>query len=253
MTSRPRLLLAASILLLELARSSPFTSVSFASSNTTPEKVLLKAKRGDEHKPDPPFWQCQAPYSSVLRPTDGGRIPSMNFTNIYGSNESVTGPYGYVDASVAGITVPHQEVALIERANWSGDKLKSGVIGLASRLTTAQLPGEKRYSPIFESMYNKTHQIAPVYSLALQRGANAGYLAFGGLPPVEFDNEFASTNFTGIAYYGESPRRRFNPIKPDNYELNGKTHESNYTAFVDSGTYALRLPVPLANDINAAL
>lgn len=312
MAFRPCLLLASSFLLLDLVRSRPFPSNSFASSDPTSGQILSNAKRGDEHTPNPLFWQCPAPYSSVLRPIDGGRrvaaevkfngvprellvdtgssdtwmfardvkcadlkgndvpaaecrfgdtysgdrferIAGQHFTSGYGSNESLTGPYGYVDASVAGITVPHQEVSLIERAAWGGDNLKSGVLGLASRLTTAQLPGEKRYSPLFESMYNKTHQIAPVYSLAVQRGAKGGYLAFGGLPPVDFDHDFASANFTGVNFHGQSPRRRFYPIKPENYELNGETHETTYTAVVDSGTYALRLPAPVADDMNAAL
>jgi hypothetical protein len=113
------------------------------------------------------------------------------------------------------------------------------------------------YSPIFESMYSHTTygqgSIAPLFSLALERGDGGGYIAFGGLPPVNCTHDFAFTPFKGINYYGRHEPDRFYPIQPQGFKLNGVAEITQYRAIVDSGTTPNRLPKDIADQVNAAL
>lgn len=191
-------------------------------------------------------------------------IKDINYNQVYGNGDVLNGYFGYAHVEVAGITLPHQQIALVNKASWSGNGVLSGVIGLASRALTAEYPGSNpeddtigedmiQYPTVFESMYNQTKQIDPVFSLALRRGQNAGYLSFGGLPPINVTHNFATTQFTGVLFEGQRPADRYYPIQPENYTLNGEVYETNYTAIVDSGTYVCRFPTDMADRINAAL
>lgn len=121
---------------------------------------------------------------------------------MYADLEFMTGTMGYETVTVAGITVEHQEVALVNYTYWFGDSVTSGLMGLAySRLTSAfvgtnssvndtdkQVP----YDPIMTTMI-KQGLIEPVFSLALQRDSDNGYLALGGLPSGNYTGPFATT------------------------------------------------------------
>lgn len=109
---------------------------------------------------------------------------------------------GYETVTVAGIIILQQEVALINYTYWFGDSVTSGLMGLAyPRLTSAFVgtnssvnDGDKQipYDPIMTSMI-KRGLIEPVFSLALERDSDNGFLALGGLPPVNYTGPFAST------------------------------------------------------------
>lgn len=121
---------------------------------------------------------------------------------MYADLEFMTGVMGYVTVTVAGITIEHQEVALVNYTYWFGDSVTSGLMGLAyPRLTSAfvgtnssvndadkQVP----YDPIMTSMI-KQGLIEPIFSIALDRDSGEGYLALGGLPPVNHSGTFART------------------------------------------------------------
>lgn len=121
---------------------------------------------------------------------------------MYGDLEFMTGVMGYETVTVAGITVEHQEVALVNYTYWFGDNVTSGLMGLAyPRLTSAfvgtnssvnDLDKQVPYNPVMTSMIEQ-RLIEPVFSLALERDSDNGYLALGGLPPVNHTGPFAST------------------------------------------------------------
>lgn len=109
---------------------------------------------------------------------------------------------GYENVTVAGITVENQEVALVNYSYWYGDNVTSGLMGLAYPLLTSAYAGtntstdsletQVEYSTIITTMI-KEALIEPVFSLALDRNSDSGYLALGGLPPVNHSGSFAST------------------------------------------------------------
>lgn len=132
---------------------------------------------------------------------DGGAIPNQHFNLMYADLEFMTGVMGYETVTVAGLTVV-QEVALVNYTYWFGDSVTSGLMGLAyPRLTSAFVgtnssvnDGDKQipYDPIMTSMI-KRGLIEPVFSLVLERDSDNGFLALGGLPPVNHTGPFAST------------------------------------------------------------
>ena len=102
------------------------------------------------------------------------------------------------------MTVKHQEMAFIDQAAWDGDGVTSGTLGLGYPITTRVFnnsdeamsypgsPTHRKYDPVFTSMY-KQNLTPPVFSLAMNRSSNSGWLAFGGLPPVDHKPDFAKT------------------------------------------------------------
>lgn len=133
---------------------------------------------------------------------DEGSIKDENFNIGYGDGEFLTGVLGYENITVAGLTVDHQEVALVNYSYWFGDSVTSGLMGLAYPLLTSAFEGtntsadslstQVEYDPIITTMI-KENIIDPVFSLALDRNSDSGYLALGGLPPVNYTGSFATT------------------------------------------------------------
>lgn len=138
------------------------------------------------------------------------------FTRAYVDGTFVLGTYGYSDITVGGITVPHQQLALVNYTFWYGEGLTSGLMGLAYPLMTGLDGGgnpRDAYDPIFTSMWKRDLIGAPLFSMALSRYADnsttaaaaatempaQSYLAFGGIPPVDFDDaSWASAPILGI-------------------------------------------------------
>ena len=88
-------------------------------------------------------------------------------------------------------------------AQWNGDTITSGLLGLAFPAATKAFTGnnyrldtvstQKIYNPIFTNMYTEGF-VAPLFSIALDRN-EGGILAIGGLPPVNYFPIFASSPF----------------------------------------------------------
>ena len=131
-----------------------------------------------------------------------GKKPDVNFYIEYADLEFLFGDIGFEDVTVAGLTAHNQTVGLVNKAYWDGDEVSSGLLGLAYPSLTDEFPGTNatadnfnntiEYDPVFTTLY-KQKQIPAIFSLALERNTNAGYLAFGGLPPVTPASNFAST------------------------------------------------------------
>jgi hypothetical protein len=85
-----------------------------------------------------------------------------------------------------------------------------------------------------------------MFSLAIQR-STGGYIAFGGMPPVEFDkSSFASSPIQIVNLYGSGapPTKEFSfyAIKPDGLVYKGSRPSHDAAYIVDSGTTLMILP-----------
>ncbi len=190
--------------------------------------------------------------------------PSTRFT---AAGESLTGTFGFADVTVAGLELKRQKVALAQSGYIIGDNVRSGVVGLAQRSVTRLFENTVAmnsppngsvtpYSPIVESVFKDTSSdhgpLSLKFSLALERGDAGGYIAFGGLPPVNVNHDFVATPLQGINYLGREDPERYYPIQPDGLNLDGVLETTKYRAIIDSGTGANRLPQDIADRVNAA-
>ena len=211
-----------------------------------------------------------------------GKIADENFNITYGDLEFLSGDFGYEDVTVAGITAKNQQVALVNRAYWTGDGVTSGLMGLAYPLLTSAFKGDDStndslatqvvYNPIFTTMVNEK-QVNPVFSLACERNSSSGYLALGGLPPVRVSSPFASTPIRKLEVYNETEmltHYSFYTIVADAYIYQGSGTPGGgvggwwnrlvswpgisfdqFPIIVDSGTTLLYLPSKMTSDIIA--
>jgi hypothetical protein len=246
--------------------------------NNVPRYLLLDTGSADTWMTSPDF-QClnssllsvpssECAFGDPYTGPEISQIRNETYFQTYGTGEILFGTFGYADVTIAGLNIQKQKVAVVNRGFGLGDGVRSGVVGLAPRAVTQLFVNTNSstvppngtatpYSPIFENMYNHTvyshDQIAPFFSLALQRGDLGGYIAFGGLPPVNFTHDFVFTPFQGVNFLGIHDPGRYYPIQPQGFELNGVKETTQYRAIVDSGTTVNRLPPDIADRINAAL
>ncbi len=213
------------------------------------------------------------------------QIPNENFNISYADGEVLTGIIGIERVKLAGITVKNQQVAVVDHAAWFGDGVSSGLVGLSFPILTSAYRGtdptldskatQAVYNPIFTNIYSEGN-VAPLFSLAIDRGTSGGVMAIGGLPPVLFSSSFASAPFQLLTMtrFGTTspidgiPQYQFYTITVDgfNYEGSEKTvwthgtwpnplakpsDPSKVQLIVDSGTTLIYLPTGIANAINA--
>ena len=171
--------------------------------------------------------------------------------------------------TVAGITVPGQEIGVVNQAAYNGDGVSSGLLGLGFPANTRAYSGtnvaqdsaqtQKIYNPIFTNMYTNGH-VAPMFSLALDR-AGGGQLAFGGLPPVSYTNSFASAPFQILqtsspdGQVESSSSYTFYTINVGGFAVGGASSAVNSTTtqmIVDSGTTQNYVPEAVADAVNYA-
>lgn len=126
-------------------------------------------------------------------------LANQNFNISYADGEYLTGSFGYETVEMAGITVPNQQFATVNRAGWFGDGLSSGLVGFAYRTLTSAYSGTTGrgrrilYDPLFVNMYTKVG-IPSIFSIALDRDLDkGGVLSLGGIPDVPRSPYYAST------------------------------------------------------------
>jgi hypothetical protein len=151
------------------------------------------------------------------------------------------------------------QVALGTSAYWNGDGEASGLVGLAYAGITSAYEGSDpsademraEYDPIVTNMF-KEGLSSSSFSLALQRGTDGGYIAFGGLPPVNATSEdFASTDIQTFSL-GASNELTFYAMTPDSIVAgSGKASTNQEQYIVDSGTTLVYLPSTLARQLNS--
>ncbi len=212
-------------------------------------------------------------------------IPNENFNISYADGEVLTGIVGTERVTLAGIEVKNQQVAVVDYAAWFGDGISSGLVGLSFPILTSAYTGSNPtldskatqvvYNPIFTNMYSEG-RVAPLFSLAIDRGTSGGVMAIGGLPPVLFSPFFASAPFQLLTMtrFGSTnpidgiPQYQFYTITVDGFRYQGSertqwTHgnwpnplakpsnPSKVQLIVDSGTTLIYLPTGIANAVNA--
>lgn len=145
-------------------------------------------------------------------------------------------------------------------AYWNGDAVSTGLLGLAYPGITSEFQGtdpardanDKRnqYDPIFTKMY-KTGLSSAMFSMAIERGTG-GYMAFGGLPPVNYTGSFASTpiQVTNNPGFSGSGSFLFYTITPDAVSYKGAPSKQKDAWIVDSGTTLVYAPSTVAAAIN---
>jgi hypothetical protein len=141
---------------------------------------------------------------------------------------------------------------LVNNAYWKGDGVSSGLMGLGmSGLTSDFVNGTRvAYNPIFTTMY-KAGLSSSSFSMAIERGSG-GYIAFGGLPPVKYDNSsWATTPIKKSSIYqGDSNQYGFYSMTPEAIVYKGSAAKQTDDWIVDSGTTLMYAPIDTANAID---
>lgn len=94
-------------------------------------------------------------------------IPDTNFNITYGDGEFLTGAMAHDTIAVGGMTVPKQEIGVVNKAAWEGDGVNTGLMGLASPNLTSAFEGTDPTADVFPTTqipYN------PVFYTAVEDG-----------------------------------------------------------------------------------
>lgn len=196
-----------------------------------------------------------------------------SFTNItdasfsisyFPEGEQLKGDMIYAPITLGGLTVPRQEVALVNYAAWIGDGYSSGLLGLgypaitsATNRTTKQ---SSQYNPLFTTMIEEGVVSDGVFTLVIDRVpqgtsplAPAGLMAVGGLVP----ETYYEPPFTSVPIAKDS-RGEYTWYQTDvtfkygsNSSASGETTTASFLTIVDSGTAPNFIPTAAAKGINA--
>ncbi|KAF8166541.1 aspartic peptidase domain-containing protein [Mycena galopus ATCC 62051] len=209
--------------------------------------------------------------SSTFKP-----FPKVSFNISYGDGEFLSGPVGFDTVSVGGLSVTQQEIGTPDLAAWEGDGVNSGLIGLAfssltsvfntSDPTKASNENHISYDPFFFTAVKQGAVANPFFSLALNRGAlavnttvdaNLGFLAFGGMPPVDLDKTAVTVPIQGYSASTGDPSNKnavflYYTVDVEGYTFPGSTKVTtkNNNTIVDSGTTLNYLPNDVAKAYN---
>ncbi|KAI1080628.1 aspartic peptidase domain-containing protein [Whalleya microplaca] len=194
----------------------------------------------------------------------GGQIEDQNLNISYLSGDYLNGNMGFADITVANVTVPKQQFALVDVAAFGGDGVSSGILGLGLRGLTAGFTGDDpsqdnidnlvNYSPLVETM--GTSKVADaVLSFAMSRDESRSYIAFGGVPPVPTGEYTTVPIQKGTTTSGTTDYFYYD-IPIDSMHWNGTTISQTATnlpnMLVDSGTTINLFPSNVAAAINDA-
>ena len=195
-----------------------------------------------------------------------GKVSNEHINIPYGSGEVVAGVLGYEDVTVAGVTVDHQEIGLVQEAYFIGDGVTSGILGFAYSALTSAYKGKDLggYAPANLVHYTnfignvvKQGKIDPVFSVVLERGSGQrSQVALGGLPTISFDHDFTTVPLDIYEYTSNNPiaakQYTYYTIEVGGFVLNSKTVGGDLHVVIDTGTTVAYLPAALARTINKA-
>ncbi|KAI1342085.1 aspartic peptidase domain-containing protein [Xylariaceae sp. FL0016] len=193
-----------------------------------------------------------------------GEIADQNLNISYLSGDYLNGKMGYADITVANVTVPKQQFALVDVAAFGGDQISSGILGLGLRGLTASFTGTNplqdsssnlvNYSPLVETM-GASKAADPIISFAMSRDENRSYIAFGGVPPVK-TGEYTTVPIQKATTTRGKTDYFYYDIKVDSMHWNSSTINQTATGLpnmlVDSGTTINLFPSNVATAINNA-
>ncbi|KAB5575785.1 aspartic peptidase domain-containing protein [Coniochaeta sp. 2T2.1] len=198
----------------------------------------------------------------------GGRIENLHFNVSYGngySGPNLNGEYGYADLTLAGVTVPKQQIALATSGYWTGDDISTGILGLGMPgLTEAYNSSDPRldsvtnaisYSPVVSTMTSAL-KIPALFSLGLSRKPEDSFLALGGVPANVKTGEYTTTPLLTWQSQKGGEEYFWYTIQTDEMVWNSSTISQQTSgsprAIVDSGTTLNYLPYQIAEAINNA-
>jgi aspergillopepsin I len=184
--------------------------------------------------------------------------------NYFPELQSLRGSMGYAPITIGGLTVPKQEVALVDYASWSGDTFTSGLLGLAYPGVTSASSrtgsGVGKYDPLFTTMVKQGLVTDAVFTLAIDRvpqktlpSAPAGVLALGGLVPSKYyDTPFTSVPIEATTQSRSKQLTFYTTTHELLYGLANGTVVSGgtYQSVVDSGTAPNMIPTAAAAALN---
>ncbi|KAK5171269.1 uncharacterized protein LTR77_004413 [Saxophila tyrrhenica] len=196
-------------------------------------------------------------------------IPNENYNLSYASGQFAVGKLGWESVTIAGLHVPKLEVGLIDYAYWPGGP--AGYIGLGypanaddawhgNDPTKDGQPGHGRIQQetLFQTMM-KDKIVPPMFSLALERPvsnsstADQGYIAFGGLPPVQADGPFTCSPILLDPDFSNKSLTEYTIIVDDftfpGYAAPNTSHSPGKTkgkTVVDCGSYPILAPPEVA-------
>ncbi|GFP57191.1 probable aspartic-type endopeptidase AFUA_3G01220 [Trichoderma asperellum] len=190
-----------------------------------------------------------------------GQIDELHFYLKYGSGEHISGPMGYSDVSCGGVSVSKQQVGLANNTYWHGNNVTVGILGLAYPAITSAYYGDigqeapwnaMSYTPFLTNAISQG-AIDPVFSVALIKNSTDGVIAWGGLPPMDWQfRGYAKTDLIIANLIGQPEtawKYSFYTIVPDGMKWGQTTDTTKYPYIVDTGTTMLYLPPPLAESI----
>lgn len=179
--------------------------------------------------------------------------------------ETLEGSMGYAPITLGGLTVPEQQVALVDYAAWSGDTFSSGLLGLAyPAVTSASSRGNSsisvKYDPVFTTMAKQGIVAKAVFTIAIDRvpqntspSATAGVMALGGLVPSKYyDEPFTSVPIETTSGSRSSQLSFYSTTHELLYGLSNGTVVSGgrYQSIVDTGTAPNFIPSAAAANLN---
>lgn len=202
---------------------------------------------------------------------DTGLASFVNLTDqefsvgYFPENVEVQGSFGLAPITVGGVTVPRQQVALVESAAWNGDGITSGLMGLAYPAITSSSNRTTgfgvQYDPWFTTAVKQGLVQEAVFTLALDRvppgtpvSADAGMAAFGGLVPESYyKSPFTSVPIEPETVGGSEVFAFYSVMTKLVYRTGNGSMASagEFRAIVDSGTAPNFVPISAAEDLNA--
>lgn len=198
-----------------------------------------------------------------------------SFTNItdesfsisyFPEGESLKGDMGYAPITLGGLTVPDQQVALVNYAAWIGDSATSGLLGLGyPALTSARSRTSGKYvtyNPLFTNMVEEGVVSDAIFTLVIDRVpqgtsplAPAGVMALGGLvPDTYYEEPFTSVPIVEdggeYTWYTVTNRFKYGATNSSAVE-ESLTTTAEFDSIVDSGTSPNFIPTAVVNKLNA--
>ncbi|KAF1912172.1 aspartic peptidase domain-containing protein [Ampelomyces quisqualis] len=221
----------------------------------------------DQEKVEQSSSQCM-----LGRPLDTSRSTTLQveegqFNIRYADNEFMQGSVVTTQVGIGGISrkqqplsISHQRIGIVEKGCWFGDKVSSGLLGLAFPTSPT------RFSILHTLFQEKSTE--RIFSLALTRPTrtgdhislpaytSGGVLAFGGIPDVPTDGRWVHTP---LVLSSPAASRRYTimidgfDITPPpeahnlrNYQKGGRYASSPQIMAIDSGSTMVQVPSRIA-------
>ncbi|KAK3378147.1 aspartic peptidase domain-containing protein [Podospora didyma] len=194
----------------------------------------------------------------------GGQIPGQHFNISYGSGNGpfLNGQMGYSDLTLAGVTIPKQQIALATVGSWNGDGISSGILGLGLPGLTEAFKGNQpaedglqnlvNYSPVVTTVSSQVGN--GIFSLGLSRNASTSFLALGGVPTFVKVGNYASTPIEKMSKQFGGSDYFFYTMTAEQLLWKNRTQSGQQQplkVIVDSGTTLNLLPYNITRAVNA--